>query len=63
MNPKAFQERFVEWTETLSALNATYSSIDGKVSRHIFDGDQNTLHLVNAFAIVIYIEYRIKKHC
>jgi len=50
IDPKAFQERFARWTESLSALNKKLVSIDGKVSRHTFDGDQNPLHLVNAFA-------------
>jgi predicted transposase YbfD/YdcC len=50
INPKDFQERFVKWTESLSELNKKLISIDGKVSRHTFDNDQNPLHLVSAFA-------------
>jgi len=50
IDPKAFQERFAKWTESLSALNKKLISIDGKVSRHTFDGDQNPLHMVSAFA-------------
>lgn len=50
IDPKAFQERFVKWVESLSKLNAKLISIDGKVSRHTFDGDQNPLHMVSAFA-------------
>jgi predicted transposase YbfD/YdcC len=50
IHPKAFQERFVKWTASLKILNTKHISIDGKVSRHTFDGDQNPLHLVSAFA-------------
>lgn len=50
IDPKAFQERFVKWTESLNELNSKLISIDGKVSRHTFDGDQNPLHMVSAFA-------------
>lgn len=50
IDPKSFQERFVKWTETLSGLNKKWISIDGKVSRHTFDDNQNPLHLVSAFA-------------
>ena len=50
IDPKAFQERFAKWAESLSALNKKLISIDGKVSRHTFDGDQNPLHRVSAFA-------------
>lgn len=50
IDPKAFQERFAKWAESLSALNKKLVSIDGKVSRHTFDGDQNPLHMVSAFA-------------
>jgi predicted transposase YbfD/YdcC len=50
INPKAFQERFVKWMESLKELSAKLIAIDGKVSRHTFDGDQNPVHLVSAFA-------------
>lgn len=50
IDPKAFQERFVKWTQSLSNLNSKLISIDGKVSRHTFDKDQNPLYMVSAFA-------------
>lgn len=50
IDPKVFQECFAKWTESLSTLNKKLISIDGKVSRHTFDGDQNPLHMVSAFA-------------
>ena len=50
INPKAFQERFVKWTASLKNLNSQLISIDGKVSRHTYDEDQNPLHMVSAFA-------------
>jgi len=50
IDPKDFQERFVKWTEWLSQARPKLISIDGKVSRHTFDGNQNPLHMVTAFA-------------
>ncbi|MGZ3798129.1 MAG: ISAs1 family transposase [Pseudobdellovibrionaceae bacterium] len=50
IDPKGFQERFAKWMKSLSTLNKKLISIDGKVSRHTFDGDQNPLHMVSAFA-------------
>jgi predicted transposase YbfD/YdcC len=50
IDPKAFQECFVKWTKSLSKLNSKLISIDGKVSRHTFDGDQSPLYMVSAFA-------------
>lgn len=50
IDPKDFQERFIKWTEWLSQTRPKLISIDGKVSRHTFDGDNNPLHMVTAFA-------------
>lgn len=50
IDPKEFQERFVKWTQWLSQVPPKLISIDGKISRHTFDGDQNPLHMVSAFA-------------
>lgn len=51
IDPKDFQDRFVKWTQWLSQARPKLISIDGKVSRHTFDGDdQNPLHMVTAFA-------------
>lgn len=50
LNPKSFQCCFAEWAKTLGLDQNKHISIDGKVSRHSFDGDANPLHLVSAFA-------------
>lgn len=49
VDPKGFQDRFVQWAQSLNELDKKLISIDGKVSRHTFDGDQNPLHMVTAF--------------
>lgn len=50
INPKMFQERFAAWAESLKINGQKFIAIDGKVSRHSFDGDQPPLHTVSAFA-------------
>lgn len=50
LNPDAFKTCFAKWMENLGQAKDRLISIDGKVSRHSFDGDQSPLHLVTAFA-------------
>lgn len=50
LDPKAFQVCFVSWVKMLRLPGDSHIAIDGKVSRHTFDGDQNPLHMVSAFA-------------
>ena len=50
INPQEFQKRFATWAENLKTEVKKLISIDGKVSRHSFDGDKNPLHIVSAFA-------------
>jgi predicted transposase YbfD/YdcC len=50
LDPKVFQACFVSWVKTLVLPGDSHVAIDGKVSRHTFDGDQNPLHMVSAFA-------------
>lgn len=49
--PEEFRKRFVQWMKNLPLPPHTLIALDGKVSRHTFDGDEkNALHLVSAFA-------------
>ena len=50
IDPKVFQERFVEWVKSLASGEEVLISIDGKVSRRSFDKDKAALHMVSAFA-------------
>lgn len=50
IDPKIFQERFVEWVKSLNPAEESLISIDGKVSRRSFDTNQKALHMVSAFA-------------
>jgi predicted transposase YbfD/YdcC len=50
IDPKVFQECFVQWVKSLSSSQEKLISIDGKVSRHSFDKDKSVLHMVSAFA-------------
>lgn len=50
INPQEFQKRFAAWAENLKTNVQKLISIDGKVSRHSFDGDKSPLHTVSAFA-------------
>lgn len=48
--PDVFRHTFVDWVKTLNLTCPEHIAIDGKVSRHTFDGDSNPLHMVSAFA-------------
>lgn len=51
INPESFQELFRDWVKSLkSTLNQKVIAIDGKSSRHSFDGDGNMLHMISAYA-------------
>lgn len=51
LDHKAFQERFVGWMRRLHpVVSETIIAIDGKTSRHSFDGEAPPLHLLSAFA-------------
>ena len=51
LDPSAFQELFIEWVRRLQpTLKSEVIAIDGKSSRHSFDGDKSMLHMVSAFA-------------
>jgi predicted transposase YbfD/YdcC len=55
LNPVIFQTCFVEWVKTLKLPSSLHVAIDGKISRHSFDGENNPLHIVSAFSS----EYRL----
>jgi len=51
INPSEFERLFREWVNSLAKkADAQVIAIDGKCSRHSFDGDGNMLHMVSAFA-------------
>ena len=50
LDPKAFGHCFVNWAKTITLPDQAHIAIDGKVSRHTFDGGGNPLHMVTAFA-------------
>ncbi len=51
LDPSAFQELFIEWVRQLQpTLQSDVIAIDGKSSRHSFDGESSMLHMVSAFA-------------
>lgn len=51
INPSEFEKLFREWVETLAkSTGSKVIAIDGKASRHSFDGDGNMLHMISAFA-------------
>ena len=46
-----FQEKFCQWVNSItSGEDIKLISIDGKTSRHSFDGSQSAMHLISAFA-------------
>jgi predicted transposase YbfD/YdcC len=47
--PQHFRSLFAQWAQGLEK-KASHVAIDGKVSRHTFDGEGNPLHMVSAFA-------------
>lgn len=51
IDPSAFEKLFREWVSNLAKkVDAQVIAIDGKCSRHSFDGDGNMLHMISAFA-------------
>lgn len=51
INPEEFRSRFVQWMKNFPLPEDVIISLDGKVSRHTFDGDEKAaLHMVSAFA-------------
>lgn len=51
LEPGKFQICFVEWVKRFSGENLhRHIALDGKVSRHTFDGEGNPLHMVSAFS-------------
>ena len=51
LDPTAFQDLFIKWVRCLQpSLQNDVIAIDGKSSRHSFDGEKPMLHMVSAFA-------------
>ena len=52
LDPEHFQELFRSWIKSLHIKtgNEQVIAIDGKASRHSFDGNGNMLHMVSAYA-------------
>ena len=51
IDPEAFQAIFRAWVKSLQpALASDVIAIDGKASRHSFDGENNMLHMISAYA-------------
>ena len=51
VNPTEFEKLFREWVEHLAKkTDSMVIAIDGKSSRHSFDGEGNMLHMISAFA-------------
>jgi len=51
IDPKEFRTRFFKWMQSLPLPADRIIAIDGKTSRHTFDGDEKkALHMVSAFA-------------
>lgn len=51
LDPSAFEKLFREWVSNLAKkVDSKVIAIDGKCSRHSFDGDGNMLHMISAFA-------------
>ena len=51
VNPTEFEKLFREWVGHLAKRTGSMViAIDGKSSRHSFDGDGNMLHMISAFA-------------
>lgn len=51
LNPKVFQECFLEWVENLQESTGKRIAIDGKVARRTHSRKQSALHMVSALAI------------
>jgi predicted transposase YbfD/YdcC len=51
INPEQFEELFRDWVVTIAKKSdIKVIAIDGKTSRHSFDGDGRQLHMLSAFA-------------
>jgi predicted transposase YbfD/YdcC len=51
LDPKIFETCFTEWVKSFQInLKSKVVALDGKTERHSFDGENNPLHLVSAFA-------------
>jgi len=51
LDPKVFESCFTEWVKSFQIdLKSKVVALDGKTERHSFDGENNPLHLVSAFA-------------
>lgn len=51
IDPEKFQELFRSWVQSLqSQIEEKLIAIDGKSSRHSFDGETDMLHMVSAYA-------------
>ena len=50
VDPKKFQENFLNWVNSLDFKKGKIIAIDGKTSRRSHDKDQKSLHLISAFA-------------
>ena len=51
VDPGEFEKRFRDWIAKLSKIDKKQViAIDGKSSRHSFDGEQKMLHMVNVFS-------------
>lgn len=51
LDPGKFRECFVDWIKRFAGEKLhQHIALDGKVSRHTFDGENNPLHMVSAFA-------------
>ena len=50
MNPKAFQECFINWVQTLQGKLNDVVAIDGKSLRHSFESAKKPIHIVSAWS-------------
>ena len=51
LDPEKFQELFREWVRSINTrVRESVIAIDGKSSRHSFDGDKQMLHMISAYA-------------
>ena len=50
IDPKKFQQNFLNWVDSLNLPKARIIAIDGKTSRRSYDADKKALHLISAFA-------------
>ena len=51
LDPEKFEGCFIDWVKSFQQkLDKTIIAIDGKESRHSFDGENKAMHMVSAFA-------------